>query len=320
MATTSERLRGMTPSQRADAIASMISSAGELSVEKAREFFRVAQNATPLLKAARVVEMTARQYAVPKILFVDPILKADPGDGTALGSGSRAAPTTSEVSLVAKEYVGTIKLGDQMIEDNIERQDIEATIMEMIAERVGIDLEALALGSDTTIVDATLVANGYDQQDGWLKKITSNVVNFSSGDVNRAKMNSLYTSIALKFRQRAQHQYFMEEYAGETWRNIIGDRATALGDKSILEGSIPPANGRPVIQVGNMPVTSGTPNVSSAILTDPRNLLLGWHRQIRLEADRRPQERATYIVVSLRAAFAVEHEAAAAKGTNVKAR
>lgn len=317
---TTELLRGMTPAKRADAIASMISSAGELSTEKATEFMRIAQNATPLLKAARFVEMKARVHAVPRIIFVDPILKTSPGDGTALSSGNRTAPTTSEVTLTSKEYVGTVKLGDQMIEDNIEREDIEKSIMEMIAERVGVDLEGLALGSDTDIVDSTLVANGYADQDGWLKRITSNVVNFSSGDVTRAKMNSLFTSIALKFRQRSKLEYFMEEYAGETWRNLLGDRATALGDKAILEGSIPPANGRPVTQVGNMPVTTGTPNISSAILTDPRNLLLGWHRQITMEADRRPQERATYIVVSMRNAFAVEYEPAAAKGTNVKAR
>lgn len=320
MGMTREEFLKLDPQKRADFLIAALSSAGKLPEEKAREFVRIAQNATPMLKAARVVTMRSHTTKIPKLIFADPILKADPGDGVAVSSGNRTAPTTSEITLTSKEVVATVKLGDQALMDNVEGEDFEATLMTLIAERVGVDLEALALGSDTTIVDATMVANGYAQQDGWLKLISSNVVNFSNGAVTKARMQALLTAVQLKYRQQQKHQYFVEEYAGETWRDLLGDRATALGDRAILEGALPPCNGKPVVQVGNMPVTTGTPNVSSILFTDPRNLLLGVYKDITIETDRRPQERATYIVVSMRVAFGVEHEAAAAKGNNVLAR
>lgn len=186
--------------------------------------------------------------------------------------------------------------------------------MTLIAERVGVDLETLALASDT------LGAGAYALQDGWIKRITSNVVNAASGDVSRAILEAALVSVPLRFRQAGRHAFYLEEYAGETWRKTIGDRATPLGDKAILEGTLPPAVGRPVIQVGNMPVTAGAPNTAPGLFTDPRNLILGFWRNIKIESERVAREQATYIIVSFRSAFAVEHEAAAAKITNLKAR
>lgn len=324
MSSNEQILRGLNDlgfiEKRADADSTILTTGGALPTEVESEFLRIAQNATPLMEACRQVTMGAKQHKIPKLIFEDDVLRADPGEGTQLGSGDRAAPTATDVTLNSKVVMAEVKLTDELLEDNVEREGFRTTILTLLAQRVGINVEKMALLSDTTIVDATLVANGFAQQNGWLKLITSNVVNFSSADLTRAKLNAMLTSIALKFRQRPGYVYALEEYAGETWRGIIGDRATALGDSAVTGEALPVCNGKKVIQVPNMPVTAGTPNVSSALLTDPKNLVIGWQRGIRMEYDRRPRERATYLVCTMRLAFAVEHEPAACKGTNVKAR
>ena len=314
MGKTNEILRKLPVEQRADALAALLAGGGALPAEKAREFIRLVQNATPLLKAARVVEMPTPTYSLPKILFGSMIVKAAPTDGDELAAADRSAPTVSEISLVAKDYMASVKVSDKFMEDNVENESIEDTFMTLIAERVGVDLETLALASDT------LGAGAYALQDGWIKRITSNVVNAASVDLTRAHLEAALVAVALRFRAQGRHAFYVEEYAGEVWRKTIGDRATALGDKAILEGTLPPAAGRPVIQVGNMPVTAGAPNTAPALFTDPRNLILGMLRNIRIETERVVREQATYIVVTFRVAFAVEHEAAASKITLVKAR
>lgn len=308
---TNDVLRGMNPHQRADALLGLLSGGGELPAEKVKEFLRIVQNATPLLKAARVVTMNAPTVSIPKILFAGAVMKPDPGDGNALSSGDRVAPTTSEVTLVAKRYMAQVNVGYQLLEDNVEAEEMEDTIMALLVERCGVDMETFALGGDTASLDALLAV-----QDGWLKRVTTNVVNAGSAEVTRALFDRLLTSVALRFRQAGKHAFYVEETAGEKWRSIIGDRATALGDKAILEGMIPPAAGRPVQQVGNMPVAS---NLSQILFTDPRNLILGIRKKIDVRTFDDSRNGVVTITVRTQVAVNVEHEAAASKATNVEA-
>lgn len=314
MGTTTEKLQKQTPQQRADAILGLLSGGGLLPADKAREFIRLAQNATPLLQAARVVRMTSPTFALPKILFAGRVTKAAATDGSAPSSGDRSAPTTSEVTLVAKDYEAQVKIGYKFLRDNIEDDEVENTIMSTLIERIGVDLEEIGLAGDTGSGDAALAL-----QDGWVKRISTNVVNAGSAAVSRALFEQLHGSVALKFRQSGKHVFFVQEHAGEKWRAIIGDRATALGDKAILEGMIPPAAGRPVIQVGNMPVASGPPATAPILFTDPKNLILGIWQDIDVRTFDDSREGAVTITARYSVAFNIEHEAAAAKATNVLA-
>lgn len=215
MATADDTLRNLSPAQRADALLSMISSAGGLPEEKVMEFIRIAQNATPLMKACRVEPMKAPTKKIPKILFNGVVLRADPGDGSALASGQRVAPTTSEISLVAKKYVAEVKLGYDVLEDNVEADALESTILTLLAEKVGIDLEGIALAGDTSIVDATQVAQGFAQADGWLKRITTNVVSAGGATLGATLLSTARASVPLRFRTGGGHQFFVGEYAGD---------------------------------------------------------------------------------------------------------
>ncbi len=311
MSTTNKILKELNPHQRADALLGLLSGGGALPAEKVKEFIRIVQNATPLLQAVRVVPMNAPTVSIPKILFAGAVMKPDPGDGSALDSGDRVAPTTSEVTLVAKRYMAQVNVGYQLLEDNVEAEEMENTIMALLVEKCGIDMESFALAGDTASGNALFAV-----QDGWLKRVTTNVVNASSAEVSRALFERLLTSVALRFRQAGKHAFYVEETAGEKWRSIIGDRATALGDKAILEGMIPPAAGRPVMQVGNMPVAS---NLSSILFTDPRNLILGIRKLIDVRTFDDSRNGVVTITVRTNVAVNVEHEAAAAKATNVEA-
>lgn len=299
---------------RADATTGLLSSGGALPTEAADKFIQIAQDATPLLAAVRRITMPTKDYRLPKIVMSGRMLKVAPSEGAA--SATRVAPTTSEVLLQSKALQLAVKLTDEMLEENVERDGFERTLMSMIGEKVGIDLEEIALASDTLSGDADLAT-----QNGWIKLITSNVVDAADANISQAIFESAHTAVPMRFR-RGKHKWFVQEHAGETWRNVTSARQTALGDAAILQGMIPPAVGMPVVQVGNMPVTAaggGHPAVSKALYCDPKNLLLGFFRDIRIETERVARESATYIVVTCRVAFQIEHEAACSKITNLRA-
>ena len=299
---------------RTDVTTSGLSSGGAMPTEAATQFIKIAQNATPLLAKCRKVTMPTKDFRIPKIVMTGRMLKAAPSEGAA--SSSRVAPTTSEVLLESKRYQLAVKITDEMLEENVEREGFEGTLMELVAEKVGIDTEEIALASDTLSSDADLAL-----QDGWLKLITSHVVDADDANVSASIFNAGHRAVPLRFR-RGRHIWFVQEHAGETWREALSARQTALGDAAILNGQIPPAVGRPVEQVGNMPVTAaagGHPDVSKAIYADPANLILGFFRDVRIEVERVARESSNYIIVTVRQAFQIEHEAACSKLINVRA-
>lgn len=322
MPTNDETLRTITePAKRADFVLSTLSTGGEIQPQAAKKFIQLAQNATPLMAACNMIEMPAKEYHLPRMVFGGPILHAETSERTEVSSPNRVAPTTSEVVLLAKEYDGEVDITYKTLQDNVEAEALENTILTMIATRVGVDLESLALGSDTTIVSSIPVARGFAQQDGWLKLITTNTVNASSAHINKALFEQARTSVPLKYRQQMQGKYvfFVEEHAGNKWRESISDRMTVGGDAAITSEELPLVGGTPVKMVGNMPVTSGTPDVSSVIFTPPKNLILGFWRKVSIRMEDWPSLKCVRIYVTVRAAFGVEQEFAASLITNVRA-
>lgn len=322
MSSNTETLRGITdPAKRADFVLSGLSSGGEIQPQAASKFIQLALNATPLLETCRQFEMPSKVFHVPRIVFGGRILRADTGDATGVASGKRAAPTTSEVVLTAHEYDGEVDIGYQTLEDNVEYEALENTILTTMAARIGNDIESLALGSDTDEDNSTLVDDGYAQQDGWLKLITSNVVNASNAAVSKALLEQARVAVALKYRQQRQGKYrfFVEEHAGNKWRESVSDRMTPGGDAALTGEELPLVGGTPVKMVGLMPVVTGSPNTSSAIFTDPQNLYVGMWKKLSIRAQDWPSEKKVRIYVRARVAFQVEQEFAASKIINLKA-
>lgn len=74
-------------------------------------------------------------------------------EGKALDAKDRVVPATSTVQLNAKEVIAEIHMTYDSIENNIEKDGIQQTIMQMLAERAAVDIEELIVNGDTTSAD-----------------------------------------------------------------------------------------------------------------------------------------------------------------------
>lgn len=316
-----QTLAGMEPKQRADfVLTGSLSSGGKMPDDKRRIFLELAQNATPLLAAARREDMPTETYKIPRIIFADDIVRAGPTEGTELASGQRTAPTTSEVTLTSKNYEAVVKVGRYTLMDNVEGPRLFNRLVTLMAQRIGVDIEKRGLQGDSTESDSTLVARGYALQDGWIKRISTRTVDLSNADISRGAFESAITALPLRFRETMRHQFFVEEYAGDKWRQLIGERATMLGDQAVISGTLPPVGGYGIKQVGNMPVTTGSPNVAPALFCDPQNLIFGVYKDIEIETEEVKRENAVYIIARYRCAYQIEQEDGCVLIENVKAR
>lgn len=315
MSTNKELLR------KADlTVADLNSNGGVLNPEQGDAFIRKLLIQPTLLSQVRRVTMNAPIRKINKIVFGSRILR--PGvSATALASGDRSKPTTEQITLTTKEVIAEVNLPYDVIEDNIERGNIgnyqeggrpnmngglRDTIMTLIAERVALDLEELALLGDTASGDPYLAMH-----DGYLVRMTSNVLDAGNSLINRTVLKNAMKVMPSQYRRnRAALKHFVSTEQEIDYRDTLANRETSLGDAQLQSTAPVYAAGAPVEGVALMPSAKG-------FLCDPRNLIFGIQRDISMETDKDIRARNYIIVVTARVALQIEEEQATVKMINL---
>lgn len=297
--------------EKADlAVSQLTSDGGVLQPESSKEFIRIAIKKPKILQDALVKPMGSDTYVLPNLAFSGQVLH--PGSaGVALDLADRSAPVLGKSTLTAKLFKAEADLDDETIEDNIEEGRFQETIMTLLAEAAGRDMEKVVVQGDTTSSDLLL-----KQLDGMIKLSATNTS--SAGDVRLSKT-------VLKAGVKAMPDEFLEDLSAlriytqtdaETdYRDSLADRGTVAGDKFTLENAPALYRGIPVVGVSLFPISS---NQCSAIITDPKNVAVGIRRNIKLETQRDARSGKIYIVASIRWDFTYVYEPATVKITAIK--
>lgn len=296
------------------ALSDLTSNGGLLTPEQGNAFIRKLILQPTLMAVIRVVEMNAPQRNINKIQFGTRILRAATS-ATALSSGDRAKPTTSQVQLNTDEVVAEVRLPYDVIEDNIERGNIGqnvdgsggagspasgglvATIQTLMVEAASRDLEEMCINGDTTSTDAYLAL-----QHGFIANLMSNghVVNVAGGSVTRGMFKSALQSLPPQYhRDRASLRHFLSVDNEIEYRDTLAARATGLGDNTITGFNPVFGFGVPVQPVQLMPNDQG-------LMCNPLNLIMGIQRQITLEFDKDISARVYKLVLTARVALQIE--------------
>lgn len=306
--------------QRADlALADLSSNGGLLAPEQTNAFIDMILEQPTILKQVRQVRMTAPERKINKIGFASRILRAAIQTGGELDAGGndryvraadRAKPTTSQITLNTKEVIAEIRLPYEVLEDNIEGASLESHIMRLIAERAAIDLEELVLAGDTGSGDTYLAL-----LDGYLKRMTSNVVNNASAGITPTLFKNGLLAMPQRYhRNLNQMKHFVSVANTIKYRDVVANRGTGYGD-SMLTGTAPIYAYGVAVEQAPMLAAIGAGN--QGIFTFPQNLLFGIQRDIRVETDKDIRSREYIIVLTCRVATQIEDEAATVKFTNI---
>jgi len=286
---------------------------GLLSPQQSESFLRVAIDYTTMVKEARNEFSNSPSFEVPRLSFGSRILK--PGtEGTRLVDGDRVKPTTGLASLSTVLVKGEVPVSDEVFEDNIEKDRMADTIMAMVAEGVGRDIEELFWKGDT---DRTGAEDTYlDLINGWIAQAQDNFPAAQKIDTDASGGPTTYDGLFAKMveslparyrRDYTRLRFYVPVFHRDKYQASLAARGTGLGDQAVMENM----NARLAfrgIPVREVPVATGSDNVNTvsvnwerfALLVDPMNLIVGWHRRVRIEKWRDPREGATSFVVSAR--------------------
>ena len=296
--------------QKADlALSDLQSDGGYLTDQQADAFIRLAIKESVLLPKIAVTPMKGPNEEKDKIRFSGRVLKPK-GAGQALATNQRSKPDLGKYRLVAKEYAAEVHLDDSTLEDQIERGAFQRTVQESLAAAVSRDMEYAAVQGDTTSGDALLAV-----QDGFIKLATANITNAASAKLTKDILVAMLKSLPDEFAKTERLQYFTNRTARVDYRDSLSNRATAYGDALLQQTD------RTVYQdmmVNSVPEFPGGAT-TVALLTDPMNLVVGIHRQIKFERDRDIRAGVNIVVATVRFAVQIQEVNAIAKATNVSA-
>ena len=309
--------------QKADiALSDLSANGGLLSPEQSEEFIRRLIKQPTIVNQARVVPMKGSQRKINKIGFGSRILRKPAASLTDLPAADRSKPTTSQIVLNTNELQAEVWIPYDVIEDNIEGGNIGThkekgapnasggivdTIMDMITEQVGADLEEYALLADTISVDPMLALD-----DGWIKRCNAHTFDQTNNPCDRTMFHHGLKIMPPQYiRSRRSLKHFVSVGAELDYREFLGGRETALGDAQHAQGI------NPVYGVGSLVEPSGYMPSTTGILTNPKNFIMGIQRNIHIETDKKISARAVQVVVTLRIALQVEEPDAAVLYQNI---
>ena len=206
-----------------------------------------------------------------------------------------------KAELVATKLKAKTSILDDDKEDNISREAFEQTLLTMMGEAVGIDLEAVAVFGDKDYVDGSSNADPlFSTIDGWVKsgtKIKSNgakgsgTKDFDLADGIIEMFDAMLYKMPVAYRQANLMKdlvYYVPFEVQEAYRKFLIDRETGLGDSSLLNAEELKYKGIPVKYAPVLDAADGRTvhgNVAS-ILTVPEFLWYGVYKDLSVEPNR----------------------------------
>lgn len=206
-----------------------------------------------------------------------------------------------KAELVATKLKALTSILDDDKEDNIEREQFEQTLLTMMGEAVGIDLEAVCVFGDTTYTSSGNKDPLFSTIDGWLTSATttlksdgakgSGTKDFDLTDGITSMFDKMLYAMPAAYRQSNLMKdlvFYVPFEVQEAYREFLIDRETGLGDSSLLNATELQYKGIPVKYAPVLDAADGRTvhgNVAS-ILTVPEFLWYGVYKDLSVEPKR----------------------------------
>ena len=206
--------------------------------------------------------------------------------------------------LDAKKLKAMCEIEDDEKEDNMTVEQFEQTLLSMMGERIGEDLEYWAVYGDTTITranDALL-----NTTDGWIKKCANKIKSetadstngvFDSVDGPEPMFDAMIKALPARFRKnRSSLKFYVPFEVEDAYRNVLIARGTTLGDSA--QTGFAPLNfkGIPIVHCATLDDEIGrtlSGNLASSMLTNPKNLAYGIWKNLSVEPERKAGDELT---------------------------
>lgn len=299
--------------KKIEMLSSELNNGGLMPPKVAKKFIQNAVLAAPMLRLMTTYMMTEPEQKFPKLTISGRVLHAATESETP-PAANFTAPTTDEVSVTTKEMVAIVPLSDSVLEDNVEGKQLWRSVESLMRRKVAADVQENFVSGDTTSSDADLALF-----DGLLALVTSNAIDASAAAWSETLATNGMLAMSEEYRdqERANLRWFGSETTELKYRLSLSTRATPLGDIYVNQKRGVSPMGVDMINIPGWPANQSPGSRTTEILMNPKQFIGGWHRDIRVEFERKATARKTYMVISIRVGCNLEVEVATSSVYNI---
>lgn len=277
-----------------------LSGGGIMNTKQADKFITFVIDESVMKNNVRIRKMKSPVEELDRLHIGTRVAKAKT-EAVANAAGDFVTVSGSQILLNTVALVVPWEISWDTLEDNIEGEDFEDTLMQEIASALANDLEELAIQGDTDSVDGYLAL-----KDGWIKLFKADSANdvdcsgFTTKSLNKNHFSKLLKGLATKYRRnRKRLRFFCNPDDEQDYRSSLTGRATNLGDNALTGNETLKVYSVELVPVPYIP--QGT-----VFLTHYKNFIFGVWRQIRLEKDKDIYKGVRQYAFHMRIGFAVE--------------
>ena len=293
-----------------------------------------------IISEARRVVMTSNTRNIDRLVHSGRVMKF-PGEGNEVGVAGAMA--FQQRQLIASDMMAAEDWSRQTIEDNIEGDNLENTLVEVMGQLHARDMEELFLyanADDTTSPAFPDAEEGGDSfrehlggtpHDGLLL-LTDNLIDKQGAQADSARdiFEELMGAIPAKLlngRPTGEWRFYVNNALERRYRAELGERSTPLGDRALFEAVPVFYQGIPVVSAPMLRLEtrdmvdssdSDVTGVTDAMLVHPNNIVVGFQRNVTVDVEYRPRKLMYELTISARGDMNVEAPDAFSTMINVK--
>ena len=270
-----------------------------LAKQQVPEYIRLCLDETVMLKEATFRNVRGEELEVPNIDIASGQAVVGLGELENIEDADLAYPTFGSVSLSPVPFEMNVVLGTrQLVYFNIEREGVIDTVLQQMGTAYMNDLEENCIHANT--LGAT--PSGYHTGNmtgwnGWVTKAISNghTYDHEAGYIRPKLFESLLSYIPKKWRQNGNRgglKFYVPIDVSEAWTYWQGSESpNDLLGFVISSGGLMSYKGIPIVPVtkmhtddaGVLTASDTTDGLCSVLLTQPRNLVVGYEPEMRID-------------------------------------
>lgn len=293
-----------------------------LNDEQFNTFMRAAIINQTILNDASFRRMNAMNQVVSSTKIVGRVLQNGyDSNGDTEDQLTSATVGFGKAQLISTKLKALTGILDDDKEDNIEKEQFETTLLTMMGEAVGTDLEALCVFGDSTYTDNSIADPLFSTFDGWLAQATNTIKseNYSNGDgdfdLSSGGITSMFDAMIGKMPVAYRQANLMKDLVfyvpweiKDAYHDYLIDRETGLGDSSLLNNTELQYKGIPVKYAPVLDATDGRTvhGAIPSILTVPEFMWYGVYKDLSVEPDRIVAQELTNYYYRIRCAASLQ--------------
>ena len=293
-----------------------------------------------IISEARRIVMNSNTRNVDRMVHSGRVMKF-PGEGNEVEVAG--AIGFRQRQLIAGDLMAAEDWSRQTIEDNIEGDNLEDTLVGVMGQLHARDMEELFLygnADDSTspaFPDAEEAGDAFRENLGGtphdgLLLLTDNLIDKQGAQADSARdiFGELMDAIPAKLlnsRPAGEWRFYVNNALERRYRAELGERSTPLGDRALFD-AVPvfyqgiPVVSAPMLRLETRDMVDATDeditHVTDAMLVHPNNIVVGFQRQVTSDVEYRPRKLMYELTISARGDCIVEDPSAYSTMINVK--